>query len=152
VPKEVKRSLLRELESAFEELMSAARSLGPLAPATDGAWSAFEVLAHLDGWHRSAAGRLGEIARGEEPSAPPPFDEANAAFVVERAALNGGELLRSLGEGFALLREAVAATPGVHFWRGRPGEEDSLAYFIAHENGPGHYREHMAGLRTHQSV
>ncbi len=142
-----KADLLRDLDDAFVGLMGVVRSLPRVAPSGEGEWGAFEIVAHLDGWHLSAAGRIERIGRGEQVANPGDFDVLNAAFVAERAGLSRDALERQLEESFRGMRAAVSSAPDAVFWRGQPGQEDSLAYFIAYENGPAHYDEHMTDLK-----
>ena len=44
------------------------------------------------------------------------------------------------------MRSSIESVPASEFWRGKDGEEDSIAYFIAYANGAGHYDEHIAEL------
>lgn len=143
----VKERLLREMDAGFSELMAVARALPRLAPSRDGRWGSFETLSHMVGWHLSAAARLQQMARDEQPAHPGPDDEVNAVFVAERAGLSADELLAQLESSFRELRGAVEDVNAAAFWLSGRGEEDSLAYFIAYANGPEHYREHAQDLK-----
>jgi hypothetical protein len=142
-----KTELLRRLEEGFAAFMEAVSHVyHELEPSEEG-WGAFEVLAHVDGWHRFTARRLRQIATGAKPIEPGPEDNMNEAFVAERAGLSGVELVDQVRQSFEELQEAVEAVPEREFWRGQGSEEDSLAYFIAKANGPDHYEEHLPELR-----
>jgi hypothetical protein len=134
------------MDVAFEALRERARSL-PLRP-SEGEWGPFEVLSHIAGWHQMTAGRLQQIARGEEADTPPGEDEANAGFVAQRRGLTAEALVADVESTFLALREAVSQVPAGEFWRGAPGEEDSLAYFITAANTFEHYPEHQEHLKA----
>ncbi len=144
-----KRDLLSDLDSSFDGLLAAARALPPIQPSpqplTD--WGAFEALAHIAGWHLSAAGRLRQIASGEAATPPGTADQMNELFVRERAGLSREQLLLEVEGTFAEMRSAGAGLAPSHVRRGASTEGQSLAYFILWANGPGHYAEHIEQLR-----
>jgi len=136
------------MDEAFRDLKEPASAIAGLRPATDGQWHTFEVLSHICGWHLRSADRLRRLARGEGDNPPSDEDAQNAGYVAERRNLTRDQLIAELASSYLELRLAVEATPNADFWRGGPGEEDSLAYFVALANGPGHYHEHMADLTS----
>lgn len=141
-----KRDLLGALHSSFHELKGALPAPDAISPARDD-WGVFEVVAHLSGWHSFSARRLRQIASNEPPMTPGDEDSMNVRFVRERSNLTADELLRQLQDSFNDLVSAVETVAESEFWRGKDGEEDSLAYFIANANGPEHYAEHLPDLR-----
>jgi hypothetical protein len=147
-PVDVKQQLEKNLDDGFATLISRVKSLD-LSPSKDGTWGPFEVVSHLAGWHFSAADRLRSLGAGEQVDSPGGADEVNEGFVAERAHLSAAQLVEQLEESFGEMRHAVAQAPASIFWHGGhggPGHEHSLAYFIAYENGTGHYKEHAADL------
>jgi hypothetical protein len=141
-----KAHIMRELESGFAGLVRITAGLGEVQPARTEEWGHFEVLSHVVGWHLRAAGRLRAIAAGTEPGPAGDADRLNEQFVSERRNLAWPELQAQLLSSYQALRSAAEAVPESQFWRGKPGEEDSLAYFLAAVNGPDHYREHYPDL------
>jgi uncharacterized protein (TIGR03083 family) len=142
-----KQELLQSLYGSFRELTDALPQADSLMPSPDG-WGVFEVVAHLSGWHRFSAGRLRQLAAGQEPISPADEDSMNASFVRERADWTAEALLRDLHDTFRDFVAAVEAVPDAEFWRGPPGADDSLAYFIVNANGPDHYAEHVEDVRS----
>jgi hypothetical protein len=149
---QVKSELLAELDQAFASLLD---TLGALRALTEsgGDWGPYEIVAHMSGWHTRAAERLRFIARGESP--PPPSDtetpdQLNLRYVADRRGQSAAALVSELKTSLADLRSAIESVPESEFWRGKNGEEDSIAYFIAYVNGAGHYDEHLAELKACQ--
>jgi len=143
-----KRDLLSDLDASFKRLMAAARAHPEIAPSAGraGDWGAFEALAHIAGWHLSAAARLRQIASGEAVTPPGTADQMNERFVRERAGLSREQLFLEVEGTFAEMRSAGAGLAPSHFRRAASTEEHSLAYFILWANGPGHYAEHIEQL------
>jgi hypothetical protein len=142
----VKQLLLAQMSERFRDLMRQVESMRELGPSPDGTWCAFEVLSHICGWHLRSADRLRRLARGEEDNPPDDEDRINAGYVAERRSLGADGLRTALAASFADLEAAVAEMPEAAFWRGGPGEEDSLPYFIAAANSHEHYEEHLPAL------
>ncbi len=143
-----KEQLLGELDTAFAALMDRVRAQPLLAPSNTASWGTFEMLAHLAGWHESAAARLRDIAAGRPVVPPGAADDLNARFVAERAGLPAARLLADVNASFRSMREAARTVPASEFKRGADSEHHSLAYFILWANGPEHYAEHMADLES----
>ena len=139
---DARADLIAAADTSFAAMMGAARALPVLAPAASGEWGAFECLAHIDGWHLSAASRLRQIAEDKVVTSPEDADALNERFIAERRHLSPEQLLTGLAASFRELKEAALDLPAAEFWRGGAGREDSLAYFIFNANGPDHYREH----------
>ncbi len=144
----VKEQLLGELDTAFAGLMERVRAQPLLAPSNAESWGTFEMLAHLAGWHESAAARLRDIAAGRPVVPPGAADDLNRRFVAERAGLPAAGLMADLKASFQSMREAGRSVPASEFKRGADSGEHSLAYFIVWANGPEHYAEHMAELES----
>jgi len=148
VGREAKRELLPELDASFAEFMAFIEGERP-ARTPAATWGEREVLAHIVGWHRSAASRLLDISRGARDVGPPAgsADEVNRRFVSERAGLSRQELLVQVKDSFEAMRSAAQAVPEGRFRKGAVPDEHSLAYFVLWANGPDHYAEHLEQLR-----
>jgi hypothetical protein len=145
-----KTELLERMAAGFADLRRQAHALPDLRPSVDGTCHAFEVLSHICGWHRRTDDRLRRLARGEADIPPHDEDRINAGYVAQHATFSTAALLAALDDSFGDLQSAVQETPDGDFWRGGPGEEDSLAYFIVAANTYEHYEEHAADLASRQ--
>ncbi len=65
-----KQAALKELQSAFDELLAAIKGLDERAMSTVfyGTWGVKDILAHIAGWHHQMTGAMERMARGEKPT------------------------------------------------------------------------------------
>ena len=112
-----------------------------------GVWGAREILADIAGWQREMTPVLERLARGERPipegASYEDFDGWNARHVAARRGLAVAGIRAEKLE--ASHREFVAAARAVPESGFGP---DKTATRIVDLNGPHHYREHAAQIRT----
>ncbi len=144
----LKDDLLRQAEDDFGGLKRALAGLDDEAMQRPwlGAWGVREILAHIAGWHREMTPVLERLARGERPIPEgvsyEDFDAWNARHVAARRGLTVEGVRAELDVSH---REFVAAASAVPESRYGP---DKTATRVVDLNGPHHYREHAAQIRT----
>ena len=144
----MKDDLLRQAEDDFAALRRALVGLDDEAMRRPwlGVWGVREILAHIAGWHREMTPVLERLARGERPIPEgvsyENFDGWNARHVSARRGLTVAGIRAELETSH---REFLAAARAVPESRFGP---DKTATRIVDLNGPHHYREHAAQIRT----
>jgi hypothetical protein len=143
-----KDDLLRQAEDDFGSLKRALVGLDDEAMQRPwlGVWGVREILAHIAGWQREMTPVLERLARGERPIPEgvsyEDFDGWNARHVAARRGLTVAGIRAELEASHLEFVAAARAVPESRFG------PDKTATRIVDLNGPHHYREHAAQIRT----
>jgi hypothetical protein len=137
---------LERLDGAWREFRSlvAAFPLERLGDPIGSGWTRKQMLAHISGWHESAADRLLAFSKTGKPQPlPAAVDVFNAR--VARAAIGrtSGEVVDSLDSSFSRLRRQLAQLDDAQLV-----EDEGWALTLVAENTYEHYEEHAAELGT----
>lgn len=134
--------LLREVDSAFDELLASFEGLTDeqMLRTWFGEWSVRDVLAHVAGWHREMTPVLERIARGERPVPEgvsyDDEDAWNAKFAAAHEDTEPAAMIEELKASKEAFVAAAKAVPDERL------EEGRAAYRILTGTASGHYREH----------
>jgi hypothetical protein len=144
----LKDDLLRQADDDFGALKRALVGLSDEAMRRpcSGAWGVREILAHIVGWQREMIPVLERLARGEKPIPDgvsyEDVDGWNARHVAARRGLTVEGIRAELDASHHDFLAAARAVPEARF------EPDKTATRVFDLNGPHHYREHAAEIRT----
>src|SRR5262245_60397995 len=144
----LKDDLLRQAEDDFGALKRAIAGLSDdaMQEAWCGGWGVKEILGHIAGWQREMVPVLERLARGERPLPEgvsyEDVDAWNARHVARRRDLTTEGVRAELDASHRDFLRAAGAVPESRYG------PDKTATRIVDLNGPHHYREHAAEIRT----
>jgi hypothetical protein len=122
------QQLASELEVAHRQVREAIAGLSDeqaSVPAPDG-WSIKDHLTHLTLWHEMRFFEVSRIARGGEPSFPLSSEEEvtplNESVAANRRGLSLAQVVADLEFAWAMLEQAVAASPEERLEAGFSGD------------------------------
>jgi hypothetical protein len=140
------RGVLREAETAFQELRAAVTGLdeAQMGEPWLGVWGVREILVHISGWHREMVPALERLARGEAPFPSgvsyDDYDAWNARFVAARKGVATPDVLAELNAAHRAFIGAATRLPDEQLAKG------GAAHDLFQGVGPGHYREHTTQI------
>ena len=142
-----KQGTLKELQTAFDELLGAIQGLDEraMARAFYGTWGVKDILAHISGWHHEMVGAMERMARGEKPT-PEGVDYSdsdawNARFAGAMRTQNASTVVAYLQQSFANYARAARAIADDRYGEGKTINK------MLETSGYGHYREHLPGIK-----
>lgn len=146
------RAVLAELEATHDEFLDALGAVDAelvTVPGVIAGWSVRDLVVHVAAWSEHGAGaiKLATSGRGAEfDYSKARTDAMNEGILAEARETSPGMALAREARAYAAFREAVAALDdGVLDIR--LGNGDTLGEVIRYD-GPDHYAEHTAHLRS----
>lgn len=134
--------LIRELDTAYEDFLAALEGMGERNFETkwlDGKWGVREIAAHLAGWLGQLGAGLERMSRGEKPSGPHDWSDANAwnaTFAEHARGKRRHEVLHELNHAMAAFKKAALLLPEDRYGEGKTANR------LFHGAGITHFREH----------
>ena len=142
-----KQATLKELQTAFDELLTAIKGLDERTMSTVfyGTWGVKEILAHISGWHHQMAGAMERMARGEKPT-PEGVDYSdsdawNNRFAAAMHTQSAATVVADLQQSFANYKRAARAVADDRYGEGKTINK------MLEGSGYGHYREHLPAIK-----
>ncbi len=142
-----KQAALKELQTAFEELLTAIKGLDErsMSRVFYGSWAVKDILAHISGWHHQMAAAMARMARGEKPT-PEGVDYSdsdawNARFAAAMRTQSASTVVADLQQSFANYKRAARAIADDRYGEGKTVNK------LLEGSGFGHYREHLPEIK-----